>query len=334
MTPIPSRSPEFYISQIPVYGDLALAPMDGYSDQPFRSLCRDLGSAMSYTEFINALDILQGHPYVWQKYQFLPEERPVVFQIFDNDPKRLLEAALRLQEHQPDIIDINLGCSVNTVSGRGAGAGLLRTPQIIGQIFELLSHHLEIPVSAKIRLGWDDSSLNYSEVAHIIEDNGGSLIAVHARTRMQHYGGQANWDAIAEVKQSVNIPVLGNGDVCSVADIKRLKEHTKCDGVLIGRAAIGNPWIFSRLDRQQVSSQQVREMMTRHLERMLAFYSAERGLILFRKHACRYISLYPLPKDLRHRLLTARRPEEFLSILDLVVVDEYLLPADSAYVVP
>ncbi len=285
---------------------------------------------MSYTEFINALDILQGHPYVWRKYQFLPEERPVVFQIFDNDPQRLLEVALRLQEQQPDIIDINLGCSVTTVAGRGAGAGLLRTPHKIAHIFRLLSQHLDVPVTAKIRLGWDDATQNHPLVARIIEENGGALIAVHARTKMQGYTGQANWDAIAEVKSAVSIPVLGNGDVHCVADIDRLKAHTKCDGVMIGRAAIGNPWIFSRLDRQLVTVQQVRQTMLLHMERMLAFYPDERGLILFRKHASRYISRFLPPNEVRQRLLTASSKEEFIPIIDQILASEPAQPASPS----
>ena len=297
-------------------GDLILAPMDGFSDLPFRSICRELGSAMSYTGFINTLDILQGHPRVAQKLAFLPEERPVVFQIFDSDPDRLLEVALRLQKLGPDRLDINMGCSVNCVSGRGAGAGLLRTPQKIAHIFRSLSQALTVPVSGKIRLGWDDDGRNYLLVARIIEENGGSLIAVHARTKVQGYAGLADWDAIAEIKQAVSIPVIGNGDVHTVADIERLQTHTGCDAVMIGRAAIGNPWIFSRLDRQQVPLDQVRAILLKHLERMSFFYGSELGLVLFRKHASRYLSPLPLTKEQRLRLLTAESRVEFLKLLD------------------
>jgi tRNA-dihydrouridine synthase B len=297
-------------------GDLILAPMDGFSDLPFRSICRELGSAMSYTGFINTLDILHGHPYVAQKLAFLPEERPVVFQIFDNDPDRLLEVAVRLQELGPDRIDVNMGCSVNCVSGRGAGAGLLRTPLKIARIFRRLSRALAVPVSGKIRLGWDDDHRNYLLVARIIEENGGALLAVHARTRVQGYGGQADWDAIAQIKQAVSIPVIGNGDVRTVADIERLQTHTGCDAVMIGRAAIGNPWIFSRLDRRQVPPEQVKATMLKHLERMCSFYGSEPGLVLFRKHASRYLSQIPLTKEQRQKLLTAESQVEFLELLD------------------
>lgn len=316
MTRTLPSTPSFYIEDIPVYGDLVLSPMAGFSDQPFRSLCRELGSAMSYTEFINAIDVVQRSPKYAQKLAFLPAERPVVFQIFDNDPDRMLEAALNLQELGPDVIDINMGCSVRRVSGRGAGAGLLKTPLKIARIMRRLSQALEVPVTAKIRLGWDDSCRNYSLVARIIEESGGALIAVHGRTRAQGYRGKADWDAIAQVKDVVSIPVIGNGDVRSVADIEGLKRHTRCDAVMIGRGAVGNPWIFSYRDRAEVPLDLVRETMLDHLGRMLSFYGDERGLVLFRKHLSRYLSPYPLTKEVRQRLLTAERREDFISLLD------------------
>jgi nifR3 family TIM-barrel protein len=318
--PAAMQPPSFYVRQIPVYGDLILSPMDGFSDMPFRAMCRELGSAMSYTEFANAQEILQGSPRVEKKLAFLPAERPVVFQIFDSEPDRIVEAAVRLQERGPDIIDVNMGCSAKCVSGRGAGAGLLRTPQKVAQIFKELSTRLEVPVTGKIRLGWDEQDRNYLLIARIVEENGGALLAVHGRTKAQGYTGQADWDAIAEVKQSVSIPVIGNGDVRTVADVERIQSYTGCDGVMIGRGAIGNPWIFSRLDRAEVPPQDVREVMLRHLDRMLSFYEGDYGLILFRKHASRYLSPFPLSPDLRARLMTAEQPEEFLSLLDSTIL--------------
>jgi nifR3 family TIM-barrel protein len=309
--------PAFFVRSIPVWGDLLLSPMDGYSDMPFRSVCRELGSAMSYTEFINAWDVVINKDLkkIRQKIQFLPEERPVVFQLFDSEPDRLLEAALRLQEFGPDIIDVNMGCSASCVSGRGAGAGLLRAPWKIARIFSSLTAALDVPVTGKIRLGWDDSKRNYMLVARVIEEYGGSLVAVHGRTKVQAYKGQADWDAIAEIKQELSIPVIGNGDVRSVADISRMKAYTGCDAVMIGRAAIGNPWIFSCLDRDQVSPDQVQAMMLRHLERMLAFYGEELGLLRFRKHASHYLSPYALTKEQRERLFTCQTVSEFTSLL-------------------
>jgi nifR3 family TIM-barrel protein len=221
-----------------------------------------------------------------------------------------------LRERNPDIIDVNMGCSVKCVSSRGAGAGLLREPAKIAHIFSTLSRALDIPVTGKIRLGWDDDSLNYLDVARIIQDNGGKLLAVHGRTKQQAYRGTANWDAIAEIKAALSIPVVGNGDVRVVADIARMREHTGCDAVMIARGAIGNPWIFAGLDREEVSPDQVRETMLAHLESMLDFYGADRGLILFRKHAARYISPYGLSPEQRERLLTSETAAQFTALLD------------------
>jgi tRNA-dihydrouridine synthase B len=308
----------FSVRTIPIHGDLILSPMDGISDQPFRSLCREMGSAMSYTEFINALDVLNGHPHLERKLAYLPEERPVVYQVFDDDPERLLQAALRLKERTPDILDINLGCSVRTVSGRGAGAGLLREPEKIARIFNMLTKALDIPITAKMRLGWDDASRNYRLVARIIEENGGALIAVHARTRAQGMQGQADWDAIAEVVQEVSIPVIGNGDVRTVADAERLKTHTGCAGVMIGRGALDNPWIFRRIDRYQVPVEEVRRLMLDHLRRMLSFWGPQLGLVHFRKYLAHYISPYPLPEDLHTSLLTTENALELEKYLEQI----------------
>lgn len=316
-----SGNPVFRIREIPIFGDLILSPMDGYSDMPFRSVARRLGSAMSYTEFINAGDVIHGRRPHWEDRLFYKEnERPIVFQIFDNDADRLLNAALRLQNYQPDIIDINMGCSAGSVSNRGAGAGLLRTPLKIAEIFKKLTHSLSIPVTGKIRLGWDDCTLNYLLVSRIIEENGGQLIAVHARSREQGYQGQADWDAIAEVKQTVSIPVIGNGDVRTVADIERLKNHTHCDGVMIGRAAIQNPWIFSRLDRSQVSIAQVISTMRLHLKLNLEFYGPERGLVLFRKYAKKYLSIYPISHDRMLQFMTLTDPVQFDALLEQMIL--------------
>ncbi len=236
-------------------------------------------------------------------------------------PNNLLEVALRLQEQGPDIIDINLGCSAKTVSGRGAGAGLLRTPLKVARIFRRLSRALEIPLTGKIRLGWDDTSRNYRLIARIIAENGGQMIAVHGRTKAQGYRGEADWDAIAEIQAAVEIPVIGNGDVRTPGDIQQMKTHTGCPAVMIARGAIGNPWIFAGLDRAEVTQTQVRSTMLKHLDRMLQFYGQERGLVLFRKHASRYLSPYRLPDAVRKRLLTCQKPEEFTQLLaDIVTV--------------
>ena len=315
-------SPSFHIGNVPVYGRTILSPMDGFSDLPFRSLARRLGSAMSYTEFVNAMDVISNLGKLEERLTYSEDERPIVFQIFDDEPERLLRAALILRELDPDIIDINMGCSAKTVAGRGAGAGLLRAPEKIAAIFRMLTRELDIPVTGKIRIGWDDENLNYIEVAKIVEGNGGSLIAVHGRTKQQAYRGDANWKAIAEIKAAVNIPVIGNGDVRMAADIQRMLEFTGCDAVMIGRGAIGNPWIFAGLDREEVSGDEVRETMLLHLETMLQFYGAARGLVLFRKHASRYISPFGLSNEQREQLLRCEKPEEFISLLESLATSE------------
>ena len=308
--------PAFHVGPIPIRGDAILSPMDGYSSWPFRSICRELGSAMSYTEFVNVTDILARPGYVLPKMRFTEQERPVVIQIYGDDPNQILEAALEVQDLGPDFIDINMGCPTKSIASRGAGVGLMRTPLKVARIFRKLDAALEIPLTGKIRLGWYEDNLTYRLIARIVEENGGALIAVHARTKEQVYSGPADWNAIAEVVQAVSIPVIGNGGVVSVADIERMKAHTGCDGVMIGRAAVDNPWIFSGLDREQVAPGRVRETMLVHLDRNLEFYDPERGLRLFRKYAARYLTPYQLPKATRQQLLTRERPDEFLALLD------------------
>ncbi len=308
--------PAFKVRDIPVFGDLILAPMDGVSDLPLRTLARQLGSAMSYTEFVNAIDVLQGHPSVVRRLAFRENERPVVFQIFDDDPERLVDASLKLLKYKPDILDINMGCPSREVAGRGAGAGLLRNPSKIGEIFRKLTKALPIPITGKIRLGWDEGNKNYLDVVRIIEDNGGSLVAVHARTKSQGYAGRAEWEAIAEIKQAVSIPVVGNGDVRTVADYRRLKALTGCDGVMIGRSALENPWLFSCLDREDVPPEQARAVMLGHFRHMLDFYG-ERGLLLFRKFIKGYLRPYSLAPEAIKTLVTCENADQFITLVNM-----------------
>ncbi len=307
--------PTFNIGPIPVYGDVILSPMAGFSDKPYRLICREYGSAMSYTEFVSADGLLHANDRTWQMLDFDPSERPMTFQIFGSDEAKIEAAARRVESLGPDIIDLNMGCSVAKVSGRGAGAGLLKEPAKIGRIFARLTRALSVPVTGKIRLGWDDKSLNYLEVAKVLEDNGAALIAVHGRTKAQAYNGQANWEAIAEIKQAVKIPVIGNGDVTCVADIERLKSLTGCDAVMIARAAIGNPWIFQRKDLHEVTLAEKARLIERHLYLMLDFYGQERGLILFRKHVAKYVRGLAHIAPVKAQLVTSTRPEEFIALM-------------------
>mgnify|MGYP001564759393 FL=1 len=308
-------NPSFFIQNIPIYGDLILSPMAGFSDIPFRLICREFGMSMSYTEVISMDGVLWKNPKTFKLLDFRPVERPVTFQILGNDEDKITEACRIIEPLGPDIIDVNMGCSVSDIAGKGAGAGLLKTPSKIGRIFSKLTKVLRVPVTGKIRLGWDNKSRNYLEVARILEDNGASLIAVHGRTRSQFFFGKADWDAIAEVKQAVKIPVIGNGDVRCVADIERIKQHTGCDGVMIGRAAIGHPWIFQYKDRNQVSFHEKIDLIRQHLSHMLEYYGQDIGVVLFRKHVIKYIMGMHNATELRPYLVKCTSSAEILELI-------------------
>lgn len=305
----------FYIGNIPVYGDTILAPMAGYSDVPYRALCRAYGSAMHYTEFVPVEPLLGRHNPFWDKLDFQPDEKPIVFQIFGNNAQDFLQAALRIQELNPDIIDINMGCSTRKVSGRGAGVGMMPQPELVRDTFSLLSKHLRVPVTGKIRLGWDDDQRNYANIARIMEDNGAALIAMHGRTKVQKYDGTADWDAIAHLRQLVSVPVIGNGDVHTPADIDRMKAHTGCQAVMIGRAAIGNPWIFARRHKADLTFGDIAQGIRLHLREMLAYYGDPFGLIQFRKHFKRYVEDFAMPADQVEAMVRTADSGEFFALL-------------------
>jgi nifR3 family TIM-barrel protein len=262
-----------------------------------------LGSAISYTEFVKAEDVLLRPQYIRKKLHFTEEERPVFIQVYGNSVDALLKASLQLQEYSPDGIDINMGCPNRSIAGRGAGAGLMRTPLKVARIIKTLSEELRLPVTAKIRLGWEDCR-NGSLLSQIIEAYGGALVAVHARSKEQGHEGQIDLPALAEIKGSLKIPVLGNGGIRRVSDIDAMTRATGCDGVMIGRGAVGNPWLFSRRDREDISPPEVLGLLLEHLERSLSFYGSEDGLVLFRKFAASYLKPYNLEPVTRKDLLT------------------------------
>lgn len=315
-----TNTPYFHVGNVPVYGDVILSPMAGYSDVPYRALCRAYGSAMHYTEFVpvEALIGRNVHERFRRRLDKQPDERPMVFQIFGNDAQMILQAAQRIEAWGPDIIDINMGCSTRRVSGRGAGVGMMPQPGLVRDTFSLLSQHLSVPVTGKIRLGWDESQQNYAEIARIMEDNGAALIAMHARTKTQKYGGQADWDAIARLRSQVSVPVIGNGDVQTPADIERMKAHTGCQAVMIGRAAIGNPWIFARQLREEVGLADLLDAVRLHAREMVAYYGAPHGLIQFRKHLKQYVADLPQAEPILPDLLATESLAEFESLLTAI----------------
>jgi len=224
-----------------------------------------------------------------------------------------------LQDRKPDILDINLGCAVKAISARGAGSRMLRDMQNVFSLISTLTKELPIPVTTKIRLGWDETTKNHVEIAQMLEDAGSSLITVHARTRSQHFQHEADWHAIAEVKQAVQVPVIGNGDVKTVQDIDSMLNHTGCDAVMIGRAAIGNPWIFSRLPAVDISNSAKLESMQKHFTLMDDFYGESKAVLLFRKHAAGYLHHFAINRDERAVILKSTTKADLFSNMNRIL---------------
>jgi len=310
--------PAFTIRDVPIYGRLVLAPLAGYTDQPFRRLCREYGAALTYTGLLPSNAILYKVSLTERLMRFCPEERPVVGQVFGNDVDIIVGAARVVQAHGADIVDVNLGCAKYKITKGGHASALLKDPAKIGRIFAALTRALTVPVTGKIRLGWDDDTRNYLEVARVLEDNGAALIAVHGRTAEQLYRGVADWDAIAEVKQAVRVPVLASGDVNCVADIDRVLAHTGCDGVMIGRGSLGHPWIFARRDREDVPLAERVPVIVRHLRDMLAFHGPY-GLMSFRKHLHRYLAGIKIGRIRRQGLLTCKDADVLIAMIEGLV---------------
>ncbi len=311
---------QFSIGNVPVGAGLVVAPMDGITDSAFRCMLRRQGAALCYTEFINARDVLHDSIFFERKTaQVREEEHPIGFQIYDNDPLNILQAAKKLIPFQPDFIDINIGCSVARVANRGAGAGLLLDPGKIAEIFDRMTDVFSIPITGKIRLGWDDHSQNYLQIAQLIQEHGGAMIAVHARTKDQGFEGKANWAAIREIKDSLHIPVIGNGNVTCVDEVHTMKELTHCDAVMIGRAVLSNPWIFSLRDRADISDSEVFEFIQEHFGLMLEDYPQDAAMILFRKFINHYLKPLALDRKQKIQLFSHVQPGAFLEAIQILL---------------
>ncbi len=308
--------PDFLIADIPIHGRLILAPMDGISDAAFRLLTRKLGSAYSVSEFINTLDYAHQKSYEKKRLLARDEERPFVAQLLDNDAVRMAECAARIEEEfHPDMIDINMGCAAKSVAGRGAGVGMMRNPQLVKDAVTLVGHAVKVPVTVKMRLGWDSKALNFLELANLAAENGAKAIALHGRTGKISYQKPAQWQPIAELKRAFpNLPVIGNGDVATPADARRMLEETGCDAVMIGRAAKANPWIFSWRSRDEVSVQEVAETALWQLKDMLAT-DPESAIMPFRKYLKAYLDPYELPRETMRALLTCGDANQLLAMI-------------------
>ena len=289
--------------------------MVGFGDLAFRAICRRMGSAYSYLPMTPDEAVIhrarRGEPPVL----FGQGERPVAVQLLSKDEGRLAQAGRLLGSVAPDILDINMGCPARRVSGRGRGAGLLKDPDKIGRMVRGLVEAVPMPITAKIRLGWDEDTRNYVTVARILVESGASAIAVHGRTRDQGYGERADWGAIAEVVASVDVPVLANGDVWCQGDIDAIKRTTGCAAVLIGRGAVGNPWIFCGRDVDEVSYQERVSMIEHHTQAMVEHYGERPGIVLFRKHVVKYLKGLDGVTAFRLRLTACASRDELLRAL-------------------
>ncbi|TGN10981.1 tRNA dihydrouridine synthase [Leptospira ilyithenensis] len=304
------------VGNVEIKGDVALSPMAGISDSPYRRITRRYGSAFSYTEFVSTEQILLGNRKSIDMFRFQEMERPISFQIFGSDLNTVVEAAKRIAPLKPDIIDLNMGCSVAKVSHHGSGAGLLRNLPLAGQMIEGIRKSVSVPVTAKIRLGWDEKNLNYKESVHILQESGVSAISVHGRTKSMAYTGKADWNSIGDIKSFAKVPIFGNGDVASFEEAKDKIKKYEVDLVLIGRKAIGNPWIFSERDKSSASFAEIKKVVIEHLLAMLDFYpnTDDYGLILFRKHFAKYVEGTNFPKDLKNQMLQTESLNMFLQL--------------------
>jgi nifR3 family TIM-barrel protein len=275
---------------------LVLAPMAGVTDLPFRIICRELGAGLVFSEMVSVEAVIREHKKTFEMLLTHPAERPVVFQIFGSKPKSMAEAVRILSSLPIDFVDINMGCPVPKVLKSGAGSALIRDTVLARDIMIAVKEASSVPVTVKIRLGWDAKSITAVEQAQTAESAGISAVTVHARTKCQGFSGCADWGMIREVKRSVSIPVIGNGDVRSAQDAKRMMEETGCDGVMIGRACQGNPWIFREakgfletgIMPDPPTLEERESLMLRHLREMVKLLGETMGVREMRKHLSWY----------------------------------------------
>ena len=289
------------IGDVEIPGKLILAPMAGVTDLPYRQICKEMGADLICTEMVSAKGIYYNSPNTQPLLEINPKERPVSLQLFGADPDIISEMAARIEELPFDILDINMGCPVPKVVNNQEGSALMKNPKLVGEIVSKVSKAIKKPLTVKIRKGFTEKSVNAVEIAKIVEDAGASAIAVHGRTREQYYAGVADWEIIRQVKEAVSIPVIGNGDVDSPERAKALVEQTGCDGIMIGRASRGNPWIFSRIQTYletgeippQPSAEEVREMILRHARLQIEYKGEYTGMREMRKHVAWYTAGMP-----------------------------------------
>ncbi len=315
-----SRAPIEQFNQLTTKGNIFLAPIAGFTDSPFRRIVRKFTGAPVITELISADGIVRENKKTLDLLKFHDDERPLGIQIFGKIPEIMGEAAAAVNDLKPDFIDLNMGCPAMRVSGSGgSGAALLRDPVRVREITEKTVSKALVPVSAKIRIGWDDGSKNYRDIVKALADGGISFITVHGRTASQRYRGTADWDVIREIAETSSVPIVGNGDISSLGKAMERLNSSRCSGVMIGRCAIGNPWIFAG---EKPSTEKMISLIIEHLELMIEFYGA-RGVILMRKHLVKYIHGIRNASSVRRELVTVTDKEKIIAILQgLIYADE------------
>ncbi|MFN8586942.1 MAG: tRNA dihydrouridine synthase DusB [Candidatus Eisenbacteria bacterium] len=316
------------IGDVQLASPFVLAPLAGVSDSPFRQLAREQGAAAVYTEMVSADGLVRGNKATMDYLAFEPHERPIGVQLFGSDPAVLADATRVLSdlpaEQRPDLVDINMGCPVRKVVNRKAGAALLQDIPLIERIVAAMAEATTLPVTAKIRLGWDGESRNVVDVARALEAAGAKAVAIHARTRAEKFEGTAHWDMIAAAKQAVGIPVIGNGDVRSAADAVRMLETTGCDGVMLGRAAFGDPWVFRRIlalaergeELPPPTAEERLQAGVRHLGMMVRTVGEEGAAREMRKHVAWYIKGLPNSHRIREQVNRTRTATAMMTLLE------------------
>ena len=318
------------IGNVEIKNQVVLAPMAGYSNTSFRKIIKDMGAGLIFAEMVSDKALVYQNAKTLELLKMSEEERPIAQQIFGSDVESFVKAA-RIVESvmHPDIIDINMGCPVPKVAvSAQAGSALLKNPDKIKKIVSEVVKAVSVPVTVKIRLGWDESSINCVEVAKVIESAGASAITLHARTRAQGYSGKARWEYIKQVKENVSIPVIGNGDVKTCFDAKRMILETGCDAVMIGRGVLGNPWLIrdcveyleSGSVPKPVSNQEKIEMMKRHFELLKQDKNEKVALLEIRSNILFYLKGMPGNKEMKTRICEAKSEEDIYSLLNQYLV--------------
>ncbi len=314
------------IGNVEIKNRIVFAPMAGISNESFRSIIKEMGAGLIYSEMVSNMGIIYNSKKTIDMLKISDSERPISIQIFGSDVDSFVKSAKYIDQNiHPDIIDINMGCPVPKVALRSqAGSSLLKDPQKIYEIVSNVVKNVSIPVTVKIRAGWDDKSINCVEVAKLIEKAGASAIAIHPRTRSQGYSGNANWEYIKQVKKNVSIPVIGNGDIKTIEDAKRMLDETGCDAVMIGRATIGNPWFIKEClefveNNRIIEKPSYKErigMLVKHYELIKKNEGDKKAILDIKTHALAYLKYIPGTKELKVKISSCKTNEEFYKCIN------------------